>query len=90
MILKTLTYDRGSAECWNYYSGIKNVSVFFKDESTKCIAISGNDFDDEVVLEISGPAYLCDDLGQTIEKVGVRRSEKTGRHPVSVGVGVAR
>lgn len=73
MILKTLTHDRGNSDCWNYYSGIQNASVFFKDDKIKCIAISGPDFEGEVVLELTGPAYLCDDLGQTIEKVGLRR-----------------
>lgn len=71
MILKTLTHDRGSSDCWNYYSGVSNASVFYNEKlKMPCIAISGDNIEGEIIVGISGPAYLCTDNGQTIEKIG--------------------
>lgn len=76
MILKTLTHDRGTSDCWNYYSGVQTASVFYNEEANMtCVAISGASFEGEVVVSITGPAYLCTDSGQTIEKVGLIRSK---------------
>lgn len=76
MILKTLTHDRGNSDCWNYYSGIRNASVFFNEElGMPCIAISGDKIDGEITVGLTGVAYLCTDNGQTIEKIGKARIE---------------
>lgn len=76
MILKTLTHDRGTLDCWNYYSGVRNASVFFNEElNMTCVAITGNCFEGEVIVRITGPTYLCTDNGQTIEKLHPFRKE---------------
>lgn len=80
MILKTLTYDRGTYGCWNYYTGIQNASVFYnEDAKMMCVAISGKEFEGEVVIGLTGPAYLCDDRGQTIEKIGKFNNDYQGK-----------
>lgn len=70
MILKTLTHDRGDSDCWNYYDNILNASVFF-DEASKmsCISISFKEPNANIVLALTDVAYLCNDKGQTIEKL---------------------
>lgn len=70
MILKTLTHDRGKSDCWNYYEDIENASVFF-DENSKmsCVAIRFKGADSDVVIALSDVAYLCNNMGQTIEKL---------------------
>ena len=40
MILKTLTHDRGSSDCWNYYDNIESASVYFdEDAQMSCVAV---------------------------------------------------
>lgn len=70
MILKTLTHDRGSGDCWNFYDNIESASVFY-NESAKmsCIAIKQRDLDSEICIGLNDIAYLCNDSGQTIEKL---------------------
>lgn len=70
MILKTLTHDRSSSDCWNYYDNIESASVFFDEGSQmSCIAVRFKGEDSEVVLGLTDTAYLCNDKGQTIEKL---------------------
>lgn len=70
MILKTLTHDRGKADCWNYYDNIESASVFFDEDSKlSCVAVRFKGADSDVVLAISEVAYLCNNSGQTIEKL---------------------
>lgn len=70
MILKTLTHDRGNSDCWNYYDNIESASVFY-DENAKesCVAVRFCDADADVVIALQDVAYLCNDRGQTIEKL---------------------
>ena len=78
MILKTLTHDRGSSDCWNYYDNIESASVFFDEGSQlSCIAVHFKGTDSEVVLGLTDTAYLCNDKGQTIEKLrpAVKRTD---------------
>ena len=70
MILKTLTHDRGNSDCWNYYDNIESASVFYDEKSERaCVAIMPKDGDFEIVLALNDVAYLCNDQGQTIEKL---------------------
>lgn len=70
MILKTLTHDRGSSDCWNYYDNIENANLCFDEESnTSCIAIRINGTESDIVFGLTDVAYLCNDKGQTIEKL---------------------
>lgn len=70
MILKTLTHDRGNSDCWNYYDNIERASVFFDDGSKMtCVAIRFKGTDLGVVVGLNNVAYLCNDKGQTIEKL---------------------
>lgn len=70
MILKTLTHDKSSSNCWNYYDNIESASVYF-DEGAKmaCVAVRFRGTDADVVLALSNVGYLCNDKGQTIEKL---------------------
>lgn len=70
MILKTLTHDRGNSDVWNWYDGVTSASVYY-DESANCsvIAVRFKDADDDVVIELTDVAYLCNDEGSTIEKL---------------------
>lgn len=90
MILKTLTHDRGSSDCWNYYDNIESASVFF-DEGSKmsCVAVRFKGADNDVVLGLTDVAYLCNDRGQTIEKLrpAVTQIESTKAHTVEPTVG---
>lgn len=70
MILKTLTHDRGSSDCWNYYDNIESASVFFNEGAKlSCIAVRFKGADSDVMIGLSDIAYLCNDRGQTIEKL---------------------
>lgn len=70
MILKTLTHDRGNSDCWNYYDNIESASVFYDEGSQmSCIAVRFKGSDSDVILGITDTAYLCNDKGQTIEKL---------------------
>lgn len=84
MILKTLTHDRGSSDCWNFYDNIETASVYY-DEASKmsCIAVTVKHCTDEIVLCITDEAYLCNDAGQTIERLrpAVKQSKKSDRIP---------
>lgn len=83
MILKTLTHDRGSSDCWNYYDNIESASVYF-DEGVQmsCVAVRFKGADSDVVLALNEVAYLCNDMGQTIEKLrpAVRQMELAELH----------
>lgn len=70
MILKTLTHDRGSSDCWNFYDRIESASVFYDAASDmSCIAVKFEGSDSEVCIGLSDVAYLCNDSGGTIEKL---------------------
>lgn len=70
MILKTLTHDRGSSDCWNFYDKIESASAFYNEESSmSCIAVKFENSDEEVCIGLNDVAYLCNDMGQTIEKL---------------------
>ena len=70
MIMKTLTHDRGSSDCWNFVDSIKSASVYFDDEiKMTCIAVRFKDAESDVVIAVTDEAYLCNDKGQTIERL---------------------
>lgn len=70
MILKTLTHDRGSSDCWNFYDNVESASVFFDEASQmSCVAVRFKGTDTDVVIGLTDVAYLCNDTGQTIEKL---------------------
>ena len=70
MILKTLTHDRGNGDCWNYYDNIESASVFYDEKSKMaCVAVMLKDVGSEIVLALNDVAYLCNDRGQTIERL---------------------
>ena len=89
MILKTLTHDRGSSDCWNYYDNIESASVYFdEDAQMSCVAVRFKGADSDVVLGLSEVAYLCNDRGQTIEKLrpAVKQTESAEVHTVELTV----
>lgn len=70
MILKTLTHDRGQSDCWNWYDNIESASAYFDESADEaCIALRFKDSSEEIVIAITDIAYLCNDHGQTIEKL---------------------
>ena len=70
MILKTLTHDRGNSDCWNFYDNIISASVYYNEDIEECcVAVSFADEDGEIVLAVPDVAYLCNDKGETIEKL---------------------
>lgn len=90
MILKTLTHDRGSSDCWNYYDNIESASVFFHEGAKmSCIAVRFKGADSDVVLGLTDVAYLCNDKGQTIEKLrpAVKDADSAEVHTIELTVG---
>lgn len=70
MILKTLTHDRSSSDCWNFYDNIESASVYYDERiDASCIAVRYKGVDSDVVLVIQDVAYLCNNTGKTIEKL---------------------
>lgn len=70
MILKTLTHDRGSSDCWNWYDNIESASAYYNEElGATCVELKFRDASDSITVAICEPAYLCNDDGQTIEKL---------------------
>lgn len=70
MILKTLTHDHGESDCWNWYDNIESASAYYNEESdVTCVELKFKGLTELITLAISGPAYLCNDDGQTIEKL---------------------
>lgn len=90
MILKTLTHDRGSSDCWNYHDNIESASIYF-DEGTQmsCVAVHFKGADSDVVLALSDVAYLCNDRGQTIEKLrpAAKQVESAELHTAELTIG---
>lgn len=83
MILKTLTHDRGESDCWNYYSNVESASVFFDDKArSRCVAVRFKDAKEEVVVTLTDDAYLCNDRGETIERLyGKPKTQKHDKSP---------
>lgn len=70
MILKMLTHDRGNSDCWNYYDNIERASVFFDEASqSSCVAVRFEGADSDIVFALKDDAYLCNDRGQTVERL---------------------
>lgn len=70
MILKTLTHDRGSGDCWNFYDNIESVSVFYDEKTAmSCVSVKFKNADSDICIGLTDVAYLCNDAGQTIEKL---------------------
>lgn len=83
MILKTLTHDRGESGCWNYYSNVESASVFIDDTSkNRCVAVRFKDAKEEVIVVLTNDAYLCNDRGETIERLyGKPKMQKHDKYP---------
>lgn len=70
MILKTLTHDHGNSDCWNWYDNIESASAYFDEAADlACISVKFKGCNESIVIGITEPAYLCNDQGQTIEKL---------------------
>lgn len=70
MILKTLTHDHGDADCWNWYDNIESASAYYNEESgVSCVELKFKGAQNLITLVLSEAAYLCNDDGQTIEKL---------------------
>lgn len=90
MILKTLTHDRGQSDCWNWYDNIESASAYFDESADEvCIALRFKGSSEEIVVAITDIAYLCNDRGQTIEKLlpKKRESAHSTRQPKFSGSG---
>lgn len=85
MILKTLTHDHGGSDCWNWYDNIESASAYFNFESDMaCIEIKFRDSDSTITVGLTEPAYLCNDQGQTIEKLFPKRIEQNARQELDL------
>lgn len=70
MILKTCTHDRGASDCWNFYDNIETASCYYDSErGCSCIAVTYKGSGATSIIPIEEPAYLCNDRGQTIERL---------------------
>ena len=70
MILKTCTHDRGTSDCWNFYDNIESASVYHDAAVPgNLVAVRFKGADSDVVILITGEAYLCNDNGRTIERL---------------------
>lgn len=77
MILKTLTHDHGLGDCWNWYDNIESASAYFDEGSDmSCIRIKFKDSDASITIGITDVAYLCNDQGQTIERLLPKKTIK--------------
>lgn len=70
MILKTLTHDHGESDCWNWYDNIETASAYYDEAADlACISIKFKDSDSFITIGLADVAYLCNDQGQTIERL---------------------
>ena len=75
MILKTLTHDHDSSDVWNWYDNIDSASAYFDEESQMAVvSVHFKDTDANIVVAITDVAFLCNDNGQTIEKLTAYRN----------------
>lgn len=83
MILKTLTHDRGESDCWNYYADVESASVYYNaDTDSQCVAVRFRGGKDGVIFSLTDVAYLCNDRGETIERLGHKpKTQKSGKYP---------
>ena len=84
MILKTLTHDHGNQDVWNWYDNIDSASAYFDEESQMAVvAVHFKDVDANIAIAIDDVAFLCNDNGQTIEKLRAYQPEK---HKITIPV----
>lgn len=74
MILKTLTQfedaKKHRSDCWTFYDNVDSARVFYDSVvDASCVALHFKGAENEVVIALSDVAYLCNDQGQTIEKL---------------------
>lgn len=70
MILKTFTHDRGDSGCWNFYDNIESASCYYNANTEHfCVDVMFRGSIVKTTIELTEPAYLCNDKGQTIEKL---------------------
>ena len=76
MILKMHTMQEQAhgvlADCWTYIDHVESAMVYYDSENeVACISIHLKDskHEEDSVLALHDVAYLCNDRGQTIEKL---------------------
>lgn len=76
MILKMHTVQEQAhgvlADCWTYIDHVESATVYYDSENeVACISIHLKDSksEEDPVLALHDAAYLCNDRGQTIEKL---------------------
>lgn len=75
MILKALTQlenaEQSKSDCWTFYDNIECARVYFDSVAkVSCVAIRFKGTDNEIVIALHDVAYLCNDAGKTIERLG--------------------
>lgn len=74
MILKTLTQledgNKNHSDCWTFYDDVDSARVYYDSVAdASCVALHFKGSDSEMVLALHDVAYLCNNRGQTIEKL---------------------
>lgn len=65
MILKTFENGR-----WTWYDNIEKASSFYDSEAQcMCVSIRRKGSENDEVVKIMEPSYLCNDIGRTIERL---------------------
>lgn len=77
MILKTLTHDRGNSDVWNWYDGVVSASAYYDEKTgSAVVAVRFKGAEADVIIAITDEAYLCNDEGQTIERLRTAHKER--------------
>lgn len=76
MILKTLTHDHEGSDTWNWYDNIESASAYF-DVGANCSVVSVifHGVPGFITFVIEDVAYLCNDKGETIERLRGHRHD---------------
>lgn len=87
MILKTLTHDHGESDVWNYYDNVESASVYYDENIEEAVvSVRFKNTDADIVIVITEVAYLCNDEGETIEKL--RPAIKEAKDKITIPVEV--
>ena len=75
MILKTLTQredaEHNQSDCWTFHDNIESARVYFDGTiKASCVALHFKGTEGEIVIALHDVAYLCNDAGKTIERLG--------------------
>lgn len=70
MILKDLSTMPNGVDCWSFYDNVEKADYYFDKKLGKAVvAVTFQGCDSAVVIPILKVAYLCNDKGQTIERL---------------------